>query len=216
MKQPSDKFCAIKYESSGRSSEIFCLPKYCIADAIGQKRDIFIDGQVVSFDVRTITHRGVSQIVANNVVPLFREPLNVDVTTYGEASTIDRWVTTGRNGFLRRANGWDLIYFELDLDDWYHCENAGKLQIGDYVWHGLRPRTTSDPERDKFIATDLIFYSDEEQERFRQGIFESEQPVAEPEPALVLVPEVEHRSALLAPDLRKKSLLEIMQERGRK
>jgi hypothetical protein len=215
MKLPDDKHCVIDYEDSGRSYSAFCIPRYCIADEIGQVQDIFVDGQVVSFDLKMRSHRGKLQQIADNVIPLFREQFIGNINAYREASTLDRWIIQGRNGFLRRANSFDVIYFESDPRNSYHRENMARLQIGDYVYHGVAPRLTNDQDRDKFIATNLVFYSDAEQGRFKQGDFRSDEPEPEPE-ALVSVPAQTFESELLRPESRSKTLYELIQERRQK
>jgi hypothetical protein len=212
MKLPDDKHCVIDYEDSGRSYSAFCIPRYCIADEIGQVQDIFVNGQVVSFDLKMRSHRGKLQQIADNVIPFFREQFIGDINAYGEASTLDRWIIEARNGFLRRANGFDVIYFESEPRNSYHRENMARLQIGDYVYHGVAPRLTNDQERDKFIATNLVFYSDAEQERFKRGDFRTD---AELESIVesASVPAQTFEFELLSPKLKSLSLLEIMEKR---
>jgi len=210
MKNTDDKYGAIRYEDSGRSYSVLCLPRNCIPNEIGEVRDVFVDGQLVSFEVETVAHNGKMHLVATNVISHFREQFIGDINTHGEASTLERWLVPGRNGFLRRANGWDVIYFESDPKNSYHRDNMARLRIGDYVWHQVKPRPTNAQDRDKFIATNLVFYSDAEQERFKQGDFRSDEPELVPESApLISDPTIE----IFKPAFRSKTILEIISEK---
>lgn len=216
MNLPDDKHCVIDYADSGRSYSAFCIPRYCIADEIGQVQDIFVDGQVVSFDLKMRSHRGKLQQVADNVIPIFREQFIGDINTYGEASTLDRWIIRGRNGFLRRANGFDVIYFESEPNNSYHRQHMDRLQIGDYIYHGVKPRPTNEQDRDKFIATNLAFYSAAEQERFKLGDLRTDAEL-DPEPEVLASVSALAIAALtieiLQPANRSKTLYELIQEK---
>jgi hypothetical protein len=216
MRDPNLKYGVIKFENSGRSYSVLCLPRNCIPNEIGEVGDVFVDGNLVTFETRTETYEGKTQQMAINVIPHFREQFVGDINTYGESSRLDRWIVEGRSGLLRRANGWDVAYFETEARNAYHRAHMARLQIGDYVYHGVKPRQTNDRDRDKFIATNLIFYSDAEQERFKLGDFRTDAEL-DPEPEVLASVSALAIAALtieiLQPANRSKTLYELIQEK---
>ena len=140
--------------------------------------------------------------IATDVAPLFLLDEPQSLAGYREVSHVK--TRTHDYAFLTRPCGDTLFLHRSDVVPGFE-DRWRFLSIGTPVFHGVK-----EDEEGRFRASVVELYSLEE-------ILDPRYEEVEPEVALVPKPEiVEHRSALLSPDRRKKTLLELTQERRNK
>lgn len=208
---PRKPYGFIEYEKSGESCRMFYLRESCRPDVIGRISDCFVVGTLVKFSIERRLHPGDGQLIAVDVCPIFREEFTGDVEAYRETSQIIRWVVDQKNGFVVRPCS-EQIYFQAGDVVPGHESQFRKLEVGCWIYHGIASKIVN--EELKFRAVNIECYNDAEQERLRTGLPLEESavestpaPVLE-QPVLPLAPE----SALLKPERRNKTLLELIRE----
>jgi hypothetical protein len=209
------QFGFIEYhDESGRCKTVFFMrdTRYCVPDEVGRVGDCAIPNTPVRFELVTEEHRGVTRLAAKQVCPVFREPFVGNAEEHREVSRVRSFLQARHGGFLRREDGSDL-FFEREFAAALYRERFGFLNVGDFVYHGVEREADG-----SWKANNLEFYSEKEQARLQAGLPLSDpepEPQSEPQPEPVPVVAVTYESELLAPENRKKTLYEIMQERRR-
>lgn len=147
--------------------------------------------------------------IADDVCPLFVDEPTESLETNGETSRVRTW--NGCFGELLREDGDTLFFHKASVLDRFKCRLVS-LNVGDWLYHGVGKRDDG-----RWHAVDIELFSAEEQERLQQGLPAQEvesEPEPEPDTVLALAPSVvEHKSELLRPENRSKSLLELIAAR---
>jgi hypothetical protein len=122
-----------------------------------------------------------------------------DLNVYREVSRVHKW--NGRFGDLIRQCGGVLFFHAISV---VQAQRLVDLQIGDFIFDG-----TSQREDGRWRASDIERYSREEQQRLQQAL-----PAYEVDFETIKAESfVEPASELLTQANRKKTLLELIQEK---
>jgi hypothetical protein len=144
---------------------------------------------------------------ADDVCPLFTEEPTESLETYCETSRVRSW--NGRFGELLREDGDTLFFHKASVLDRF-TERLINLNVGDWVYHCVAKRDDG-----RWHAVVIELFSEAEQVRLQQGL-PAQELEAEPEPQLERrCPseiQVGHKSQLLRPENKNKSLLELILE----
>jgi hypothetical protein len=189
--------------ADGGGSRLFYHERDVRGDWRGSVAWAKIPGTPVNFTKKTTSSRkypGQTLVAAADVASVFVDDSAAEVlTVYREVSRVHKW--NGRFGELIRECGSILFCHATSV---VQSERLADLQIGDYVFHGISQR-----EDGRWRAGDIELYSREEQQRLQEGLPAYEVELETIKAASV----VEPASELLTPANRKKTLLELIQEK---
>ena len=153
----------IEHASGARLQRIFYKWEDIVEDNVGRRFAGQIVGAPVRFRIVKYIDKGQPAVRAVEVQNVFSSDVAEPIEDHREVSRVDH---LARNAaFLEREHG-DQVFLRLSDVAPHHQHSFHKLQLGDHVWHGVRP-----PDQDGkiFFATNAEFYSLEEEAAMRGG-----------------------------------------------